>query len=215
MFSNVISQRDLSFCNENLEVSYVECGITNTLYSCVQESVCRNQRSDQVDMQLGRWERLLNDRDDSRVWKAINWKGEFASENSDKSCPSSAEFKAQFMVILNPTINNHDVTEVATDVTIPVLDEQISVAEVQEQIKRMHLDKKCGPDGLPPGVFSLLPAQWVLAIVTFFKNVFVSATYPCIYYIQVNYLGISILNSVAKLFDMVLCGRLSCWFRPL
>ena len=52
VFSNVISQRDLSFRNENLEVSDVECGITNTLYSCVQDSVCRNQRSDQVDMLL-------------------------------------------------------------------------------------------------------------------------------------------------------------------
>lgn len=229
VFSNVISQRDLSFLNENLEISDVECGITNTLYSCVQDSGCRNQRSDQVDMQLGRWERLLSDRDDSRVWKAINWKGEFASENNDKLCPSSDEFKAHFETILNPTVNNYDVTEVTTDVTIPVLDEQISVAEVQEQIKRMHPDKACGPDGLPPGVFSLLPAQWVLAIVTLFNNIFVSATYPCSWikakvftifkkgdrHNPHNYRGISILNSMAKLYDMVMCNRLSCWFRPL
>lgn len=59
---------------------------------------------------------------------------------------------------------NHDVSEVTTDVTIPILDEQISVVEVQEQIKRMHLDKACGPDGLPPGVFTLLPVQWLLYI---------------------------------------------------
>ena len=172
VFSNVISQRELKFLNENLEVSEVECGITNALYSCVQESVCRNQRSEQVDMQLGRWERLLSDRDDSRVWKAINWKCEFAGENSEKSCPSSDEFKAHFEAILNLDMDNEDVMEVTTDVKIPVLDEQISAAEVQEQIKRMHPDKACGPDGLPPGVFSLLPAQWVLAIVTLFNNVF-------------------------------------------
>ena len=166
VFSNVISQRDLNFLSENLEVSEIECSITNALYSCVQESVCRNERSEQVDMQLGRWERLLSDGDDSRVWKAINWKGEFAGENNEKSCPSSDEFKAHFEAILNLDMDNVDVMEVTTDVTIPVLDEQISVAEVQEQIKRMHPDKACGPDGLPPGVFSLLPAQWVLAIVT-------------------------------------------------
>uniref|UniRef100_A0A0P4VRG8 Reverse transcriptase domain-containing protein n=1 Tax=Scylla olivacea TaxID=85551 RepID=A0A0P4VRG8_SCYOL len=229
VFSNVISQKDLNFFNGNVEISEVESGITNALYSCVQQSVCRNQRSEQVDMQLGRWERLLSDRGDSRVWKAINWKGEYASENNGNSCPSSDEFKAYFETILNADTVNDDDVEVTTDVTIPVLDEQISVAEVQQQIKRMHPDKSCGPDGLPPGVFSLLPAQWVLAIVTLFNNVFLFGSYPCSWikakvftifkkgdrHNPHNYRGISILNSLAKLFDMVLCERLSHWFRPL
>lgn len=67
VFCDNILQRDLSLLTENMEVSDVECSITNTLYSCVQESVCRNQRSDEVNMQLGRWERLLSDKDDSTV----------------------------------------------------------------------------------------------------------------------------------------------------
>ena len=29
-----------------------------------------------------------------------------------------------------------------------------------------------------------------------------------------NYSGISIINSISKLYDMVLCNRLSPWFRP-
>ncbi len=229
VFCSKILQRNLSLLIENLEVSDMECGITNALYSCLQESVCRNQRSDEIDMQLGRWERLLNDRDDSRVWKAIDWKGEFAAGNSKASCPSSDEFKAYFEDILNPDVINHDAIETTTDVTIPILDEQISAVEVEEQIRRMHPDKACGPDGLPPGVFSLLPAQWVLAIATLFNNVFVSGTYPCSWIKAKvftifkkgdrnkphNYRGISILNSMAKLFDMVLCDRLSNWFRPL
>ncbi len=229
VFRNRILQRDLSLLTEDLEVSDVECAITNALYSCVQESVCRNQRSDEVDTQLGRWERLLGDRDDSRVWKAINWKGEFVAGNKEGSCPSSDEFKAHFEDILNPHVSNHDDTEVTTDVTIPVLDEQISAVEVQEQMKRMHPDRACGPDGLPPGVFSLLPVQWVLTIATLFNNVFVSGTYPCSWIKAKvftifkkgdrnnphNYRGISILNAMAKLFDMVLCDRLSHWFRPL
>ncbi len=93
----------------------------------------------------------------------------------------------------------------------------------------MHPDKACGPDGLPPGAFSLLPAQWVLAIGTLFNNVFVSGTYPCSWIKAKlftifkkgdrnnpnDYRGISILNSMARLFDMVLCDRLSHWFRPV
>ena len=229
VFCGKILQKDLTLLTENMDVSDVECGITNALYSCVQESVCRNQRSDNVDMQLGRWEKLLSDKDDSRVWKAINWKGELAAERSDGSCPSSDEFRDYFEHILNPDVINHDVSEVTTEVTIPILDEQISAVEVQEQITRMHPDKACGPDGLPPGVFSLLPVQWILAIVTLFNNVFVTGTCPSSWIKTKvftifkkgdksnphNYRGISILNSMAKLFDMVLCERLSHWFRPL
>ena len=122
-------------------------------------------------MQLGRWKRLLTDRDDSRVWIAICWKGELAGDNGDKSCPSSDEFKAHFESILNVDTDNDDV-EINTNVTILVLDEQISFEEVQEQITRTHPDKACGQDGLPSGVFSLLPFQWVLTNAALFNNVF-------------------------------------------
>lgn len=90
VFVHVVAQRDLSFFNENFDISDTELGITDVLYSRVEKkSVRRNQSSDQVDIHLGRYERLLSDRDDSRVWKAVDWKGELTSENSDKSCPSS------------------------------------------------------------------------------------------------------------------------------
>ena len=92
-------------------------------------------------MQLGRWEELLSDKDDSRVWKAINWKGEFAAERSDGSCLSSDKFRVHFEDILNPDVMNHDIPEVTTEVTIPILDEQISAVEVQKQIKRMDHEK--------------------------------------------------------------------------
>ncbi len=97
--------------------------------------------------------------------------------------------------------------EITTDVTIPMLDNQISALKV----KIMHPDKACGPDGLPLGVFSLLPAQWELAIVTLFNDVLVSGTYPCSWIKAKvftifkkgdsqdpnSYIGTSILNSLA------------------
>lgn len=50
---------------------------------------------------------------------------------------------------------------------------------------------------------------------------FVSATYPSswvaakrLQYLVSNYRGISVINSFAKLYDMVLCGRLNKWFSP-
>ncbi len=59
-------------------------------------------------MHLGRWARLLSDRDDGRVWKAINWKEEFAGDDNYRTCPSSDEFKDHFEPILKPDINSND-----------------------------------------------------------------------------------------------------------
>ena len=121
-----------------------------------------------------------------------------------------------------------DRVDVTTEVTIPILDEPIIPTQVHEQIRKMKPDKACGPDGLAPGVFSLLPAQWILTITTLFSNIFFSAIYPTswirakVFTIfkkgdrlnPTNYRGISVLNCMAKLYDMVLCERLKCWFRP-
>ena len=121
-----------------------------------------------------------------------------------------------------------DVVDVNTEVTIPVLDELISPAQIKQQVRKMKVDKACGPDGLPPGVFSLLPAQWMVTLATLFNNVFLSQHYPQSWVRAKvftifkkgdrmnphNYRGISVLNCIAKLYDMVLCDRLICWFKP-
>ena len=117
--------------------------------------------------------------------------------------------------------------DVTTEVTIPVLDEAVTPAQV-EQVKRMKVDKACGPDGLPPGVFSLLPLQWMITLASLFNNILFSGEYPQswmrgkVFTIfkkgdrmnTHNYRGISVLNCFAKLYDMVLHERLSCWFKP-
>ena len=72
-------------------------------------------------------------------------------------------------------VNIHDVT---TNVTIPVLDDMIGVPEVEGAIKKLKADKASGPDGLPPGIFKVLPAQWIVAITTLFNVIFTSSCYP-------------------------------------
>ena len=42
----------------------------------------------------------------------------------------------------------------------------------------MKSDKAGGPDGIPPGLFKLLPATWIMFLVTLFNKIFVSAVYP-------------------------------------
>ena len=201
------------------------------MYACAKSSLVEEEeRAGEGRVDLGRWERLMEEKDDSRVWKAINWKGEYdASAQEHDALPGDAEFKEHFEEILNPegTIDCDEQT-LTTDVSIPILDEPISPVEVQNQIRRMKVDKACGPDGIPPGVFNLLPVQWFVTLAALFSNIFMSKDFP-IAWIRAkifvlfkkgdrtnpnNYRGISVINAIAKLYEMILCERLSQWFKP-
>lgn len=92
----------------------------------------------------------------------------------------------------------------------------------------MKSDRACGPDGISPGVFKLLPGHWILTLVTLFNNVFLYAQYPLSWSRAKvftvfkkgdrknpnNYRGISVTNAIAKLYDMIIYERLCKWFRP-
>ena len=122
----------------------------------------------------------MQDDNDSRVWKPIDWKNNYsASANGDGILPSAAEFRDHFEKILNPTrVIETELPDLRTKVSIPVLDEHISPLEVHNQVKRMNVDKACGPDGIPRGVFSLLHTQWIATIATLFSTTFTSAIFP-------------------------------------
>ena len=122
-----------------------------------------------------------------------------------------------------------ELEELRTNVYVPILDDAISYDEVNRQIKRLKSNKAGGPDGLPPGLFKMLPVAWILCIATLFNNVFMSAMYPVSWInaklftvfkrgsrlLVKNYRAINVINAIAKLYDMVLCARLSAWFSPL
>ena len=103
-------------------------------------------------------------------------------------------------------------------VSIPILDDPISYDEVSTEIKNMKPNKACGPDGVPPGVFRSLPAHWIVLIMGLFNLIFSSASYPVSWtnakMFKIfkrgsrkepkNYRGITIINSIAKLYDLIL-----------
>ena len=92
----------------------------------------------------------------------------------------------------------------------------------------MKNDKAAGSDGVPPGVIKLLPPTWIVFITFIFNNLFLNSIYPQSWSVAKlftifkkgnrllpsNYRGITIINCLAKVFDMMLCRRLQLWFRP-
>ncbi len=129
---------------------------------------------------------------------------------------------------MNPTNNVPVTLETDAITTIPVLDDPLSSDEVVSQINQIKSDKACGPDGVPPGILKLLPAQLVLQIATLFNVISNSGNYPYEWskakFFTIfkngsraepkNYRGINVINGMAKLYDMILCSRLQRWFEP-
>ncbi len=202
--------------------------LTNTLYKCAKDSRC-NHLPSAVDSSLDRWERLMNDPNDKKVWEAIDWRGEYRENSSCKEGPSDEEFQSFFETLYNPQGTEIlQPEDFRTNVSIPVLDALIQIEEVQMHINGMKPDKSCGPDGICPGVLKYLPAQWIVTITALFNVIFSSGCYPPVWRIARmfaiykkgnkmlprNYRGIGVINCLAKLFDLVLCARLSSWFVP-
>ncbi|MPC44065.1 LINE-1 retrotransposable element ORF2 protein [Portunus trituberculatus] len=111
---------------------------------------------------------------------------------------------------------------------MPVLDDPITPQEVMDQVNNFKSNKACGPDGIPPDILKFLPPNWILTLSILFSNIFMTSAYPVSWVtaklfpvfkrgsrpVVSNYRGISVINSIPKLYDMILSSRLSQWFTP-
>lgn len=156
------------------------------------------------------------------------WNGSFDVACNSVARPSDKNFADHFTKLLNSD-NNRDSNLIipSSGVYIPILDNDISPIEVQDQINKLKTSKGPGLDGIPPGVIKLLPDEWLLLITFIFNKVF-SGYYPtewCSNKTVVlhkkgdvsdvnNYRGISIANVLPKLYDSILNARFSQWYTP-
>ena len=149
---------------------------------------------------------------------------------ADGDTPDDEQFRTYFNQLLNPADATRLVLEdFHTNVQIPLLDDPITTEEVTEQIKQLKPNKACGPDGIAPGALKLFTPAWIVLLAALFNNIFSSGVYPQgwttanlftihkkgLRSIPSNYRGISVINALAKVYDMVLCARLTQWFTPL
>lgn len=113
------------------------------------------------------------------MWQTKNWKGNLEACGKFLVVPSDEELHKYFENGLR--YDNVNITEedfVDTRINIPLLDDPNIPQEVVEQVTRMKPEKSCGPDEIPPGVFRLLPLDWILCITALLISVFMSGSYP-------------------------------------
>ncbi len=138
------------------DINVVADAIPNELYRCTERSKNSDRVVEYSMDNMGKWERLLQDKDDSRVWRAIDWKDNFdvSTFGNDKS-PSDEAFEEHFETILNPqhTTRSNNVTR---NVRIPVLNDLFPQMRFVNRFETLKPDEACGPDGIAPGILNIL-----------------------------------------------------------
>ena len=230
----------LSECNRENVVSYfmqnnppnlvgTECieTVVNNFTSEVMEVLKKNRVRRVIEPSEwgneAKWKRLLEGNDPKSIWKAINWEGDI-NETSTES-PSDEEFRVHFEELLNPPNQHDDVIDVSDMPYIPILDDPITEKEVVESASECKESKSY--IGITPAIFKVMPALWITFITQMLNLIFCSndLSYPikwCFNKFIVlfkkgvrlncgNYRGLSIGDSVSKLYAKIMSKRLYLW----
>ena len=202
-------------------------GIVDSACDVIIDSVARcketNNLHPQWDQTKPRWERLLESQDLKTIWKSLNWRGTF--DNKEGPTPSDDEFKVHFERLLSQETPPSDevYNNINTAPYVPILDDPFSYSELDSAISSMKSNKSyCG---ICPGIIKMLPITWFIFFLSIFNHVFTQCFYPfnwCYNKLFVlfksgnrhscnNYRGISIMDSLAKIFDVLILNRLILW----
>ena len=215
--------------NEDPSVDFLCAEFSNAIYQCAADSKSPPSDKPSPSPDLSRWQRIIDCDDPKTLWRALDWKGEF-NPAPEKERPSDLEFQVHLEELLNPVELQDDTwpTISGTHVSIPLLDEPIKPEETTDVIfKQLKPGKQAGPDGNSPGTFHFLPATWIVFL-TFLLNLVFCTTYPVAWakaklsmlfkkgesMVTGNYRGISVIDSIAKLYDYIINNRLTKWYTP-
>ena len=212
------------------DVNSLAASISDTLYQTASEAKLPppvpNHNGSGCATSHQRWSQLIKSGDSRAIWKSIDWKGKFTTSPDTKEAPNDQEFCRHYDQLMNPPVEEPQYTP-AQPLYIPILDDPISPNEVYECINNLDSSKAAGIDGVAPGVLKLISAQWIILLTLLFNCVFVG-TYPVQWAIAKvfniykkgdrldpgNYRGISVMEALAKLYDMILSKRLQLWYSP-
>ncbi|UYV77568.1 hypothetical protein LAZ67_15001565 [Cordylochernes scorpioides] len=107
----------------------------------------------------------------------------------------------------------------------PILDSEITNADIYKEIAGLRSNKACRPDGIPNEVLKTLPDSYILLLKQLYNSVMTTGKYPAIWTNSTihpifkngyknspsNYRGIALISNVSKLFTSILRSRLEEW----
>ena len=198
---------------------------TSTVIKVMRDNKRISQQEPEQWGNQAKWTRLLKNNDLRTIWKAIGWNGEVL-DSDESSVPSDEEFKMHFEQLLNPEeLEETEMIDINDSPYIPILDDQITVNEVIIAASKFNDNKSYV--GATPGIFRCLPTAWIIFVtqllnLIFFDNNFSYPVKWCYNKLVVlfkkgarllcgNYRGLSIGETVGKLYCTILCRRLKEW----
>ena len=202
--------------------------IDESIRQCIERTKI-DSPTREITQHTDRWKILAEKDDPKAIWRAIGWNGSVVHENTCDDRPRDSEFKVHFEHLLAPLgIEPLDPLVAQGSPYIPVTDDPFTPLEIKNAIATMKSNRSGGPSGIPPGVLKALPANWIVYLAVVLSNILATARLPVSWsrsrmvvlfkkgcrHLCDNYRGISIMDTFAKLFDLLLCKRLELWFQP-
>lgn len=200
----------------------------STIMECARRHTVRCSDSTHTwDETQPRWKRLLDENDCKTIWKSINWKGEVHYEDMEK--PTEHQFQQHFEKLLNPLSEQSISSSMPQDDDlenmpyIPILDDPFSATELDNAL---HVTKNKSYTGICPAMIKVFDVSWRLFILNVFNVVFTQICYPLLWcYNKLvvlyksgnrmscgNYRGITIMDTLAKVYDTMILNRLKLWW---
>ena len=207
--------------------------ITGAIYAAASSSKHPNPDDPGNETENGRglnvnerWQHLLNQTDEKKLWNSIAWNGTFDMFSNNTQQPNDESFCAHYRTLLRAENTTAEYTP-SQYKYIPLLDDPIAVTEIDRCIRKLKAEKAYGVDGIAPGLLKHLPDEWITMITVLFNAVF-DGEYPDSWsqarVVNIykkgdrlqpqNYRGISVMNAMAKLYDMILAERFVLWYKP-
>ena len=204
--------------------------VTNTLYTCAAKSKRTvTNHYENAAKPANRWQRIIAANDSRTLWRGIDWNGKYRETTSEEG-PTESAFQDHLERLLNPNdIDPIVPADLATDVSIPLLDDPFQPEELLHVVdKQVKPDKSCDAAGLSPGVLKMLPINWLGLILIIFNMLFITGIYPVSWTVSKlimlfkkgpvmncgNYRGISIMQVLSKCYDYLIHNRLMKWYVP-
>lgn len=199
--------------------------LAENIYSCAEQSLVPPR---EWDINIDRWRRLIDSGDAKDIWYAINWKGELGSKEN-KASPPPDEFKTHFeKLLLSDSGERIDSVDTTSSPYIPLLDDLISMEELETSVHDMKPNKACDRNGNSPGIIKLFTPAVMIFILALFNTIFQTSQIPIEWTLSKlitlfkrgktslcgNYRGIAINDIFFRLFDKVIGKRLSNWYQP-
>ena len=172
------------------------------------------------------WNKVLSSKDSKQMWNKINWKGSLNNETFDG--PELKDLCDHFKAKSQTTDNSSLLCEVTGSNYVEILDKPIELDEIKKAMEKLKEDKVSG-DGWAKGMLVNAPVAILYAIQIIFNVILGTHFFPTKWRTTIvselfknkgsptdatKYRPITLVQLLAKLFDLSLFERFRKWFTP-